>query len=142
MVIKNLRAIASILIVTLYTTNAMSASNEYLPHSDHYQGQAYFDDFGYKGHIEFAVYDTETNPDQFVGRDGFDQSPSLDWWTASAADNSRFIYAYQIFLDNISSEVIEYFGLLGVAEGAIVRDESTNNEWPIDAVNDASGDGV
>lgn len=65
------------------------------------------------GRIEFAVYDTQTNPDEFVGSDGF-----------SAPGQGRYIYAYQII--NYSSNefgmtnaAVPFFTILGISPGAI-----------------------
>lgn len=84
--------------------------NDFLPHSSHYQGQMYFYYQGSTGRIEFAVYDTETNPDEFVGTDEFDRPGD---------ENYRYIYAYQIFSDATSTGILDYFGVIGLGENSI-----------------------
>jgi len=89
---------------------AATVDNVLLPHSSHYEGQTHFYYGGAAGRIEFAVYDTETNPDEFVGADGFDREGDEDY---------RYIYAYQIFCDATNTNVIDYFGVVGIGENAI-----------------------
>lgn len=89
-----------------------------LPESSHYQGTSYYNvalDSSkiLSGRIEFAVYDTQTNPNEFVGSDGF-----------NAPGQGRYIYAYQII--NYSSNgadmtnaAVSFFTILGISPGAI-----------------------
>lgn len=87
-----------------------------LPESSHYQGFTFYDEewedwFGeaitLRGRIDFAVYDTWTYPDEFIGADGF-ENPG----------DSRYIYAHQIFNDyeGISESPLGYFAVLLVDE--------------------------
>ena len=118
--------------------NASAAIPEYLPHSSHYQGRSYFDRGTLSGRVDFAVYDTQAYPDELVGAAG--RNEDLPWWDDTDTeennlDKYRYIYAYQIFVDDTSFDIIDYFGLLGVGENAIVKDPSTD-EWPIGSMDD------
>jgi len=63
----------SVLISAVFLVQNASAN---LPHSSHYQGRSYFDEFDSR--VDFAVYDTQTNPDELVGAWG--RNEDLPWW--------------------------------------------------------------
>ncbi len=102
-----------------------------LPESSHYSGTSYYNvalgnNKILSGRIEFAVYDTQTNPNEFVGSDGF-----------SAPGQGRYIYAYQII--NYSSNnfgmtnaAIPFFTILGISPGAVssLADVGTTADTP------------
>jgi hypothetical protein len=132
--------ISTILLASQTFVLSASGAAVYLPESSHYQGQSYYDSSNVSGYIDFAVYDTETYPYEFVGPDGF--GSDLDWWTPAPAENCRYIYAYQVFVTEASSDAIDYFGIIGIGENAIVKDASTNDLWPISGVNDQTGTGT
>ncbi|MCE5184668.1 MAG: hypothetical protein LLF76_00890 [Planctomycetaceae bacterium] len=72
----------------------------FLPPSAHYQGRNSFsvNDGGnlLQGHVEFAVYDTQTQP-----LDGYN------------SEQGRYLYAYQVFNYGSSTAPLMYFTLLG-----------------------------
>jgi hypothetical protein len=116
--------------------NASATIPDYLPNSSYYEGRSYFDlqsSGGPSGHIDFAVYDTHTYPDELVGAGGR-AGDLLPWWNETNSDRFRYIYAYQIFADNTSS-IIDYFGILGMGKNSIVEDSHTD-EWPIGSMDD------
>jgi hypothetical protein len=66
-----------------------------------------------------------TNPDEFIGVDGF-----------TAPGTGRYIYAYQIFTNDTSTFPAEYFAIAGIAEGALAEPVNDN----IGSVNDSPSD--
>ena len=89
------------------------AALEFLPESSYYEGSTTYsivtEDGILFGRIDFAVYDTWTYPDEFIGEDGFEY-PTDD----------RYIYVYQIFSDEIySDEEVAYFALLDIEEAPV-----------------------
>ncbi len=103
----------SVLIAAAFMINdATATTTELLPYSSHYQGVSHYSvptaAGNISGRIDFAVYDTVANPDEFVGTDGFD-----------APGTGRFVYAYQIFSDNISTNPVEYFAIFGLNNEAV-----------------------
>ena len=112
-----------LLIAVLMILTAGAQALTYLPNSSHYSGTNDFVSYsginsGVAGRIEFAVYDTVANPNQFVGTDGF--ADSLPNW--SSPDDGQFIYAYQIFVDSSSTDPFEYFAILGIGAGALTSE--------------------
>jgi len=98
----------------LFARDASATLLRMLPESSHYQGFVFYDEewdngFGdtklLRGRIDFAVYDTWENPDEFIGADGY-----------TAPGDGRYIYAYQIFNDYQfnSEESVAYFAALGI----------------------------
>jgi len=117
---KGKKEILTLLIVMCLFASSSAAGLTELPKSDHYQGKSYFGG----GRLEFAVYDTQASDgEKFV--DNFGEVPG----------SGQYIYAYQLFNDTLSSNVLEYFGLYGIGEGAIVSPENEN----ISAMDDFSG---
>ena len=105
--------------------------------SSHYEGRSYFDFYsagGPSGRIDFAVYDTQTYPDELVGADGR-ADDLLPWWNEGNADRFRYIYAYQVFVDDTSYNTIDYFGILGMGKISVVKDSHTG-KWPIGSMDD------
>lgn len=98
------------ILVLLAAIPAAQAALTYLPESSHYSGQTtYLKNLGngqiLSGRIEFAVYDTQDNPDQFGG---------------TAPGSGRYIYAYQVFSNAASSNTaITHFVIKGIGEGAV-----------------------
>ena len=131
--IKKIKLLSVLVSAVFLVQNASAAIPEFLPHSSHYQGRSYFDSGGYNGRIDFAVYDTHTYPDELVGADGRDED--ISWWDAGNADRFHYIYAYQVFVDDTSINIIDYFALLGLGEGSVVKDPHTD-EWPIGSMDD------
>jgi len=125
----------SVLISAAFLVQNASAN---LPHSSHYQGRSYFDYGTLSGRVDFAVYDTRSYPDQLVGAWG--RNEDLPWWDDTDTeennlDKYRYIYAYQIFIDDESNYDIDYFAILGLGENSVVKDPSTD-EWPIGSMDD------
>lgn len=110
-----------LVIAILFVQTAGATITTILPDSSHHQGRAHY----YSGRIEYAVYDTDTNPDEFIGADGF-----------TAPGTGRYIYAYQIFTDDTSTFPSEYFAIAGIGEGALADPVNDN----IGSVNDSPGD--
>ena len=110
-----------LILLALFVQNAKVAANDFplsLPDSSYYDGYVYYNkligtgDIGgeyLRGRIDFAVYDTETYPNEFIGDDGY-----------VVVGTGRYIYAYQIFNapENISNPVA-YFAVLGITEGLV-----------------------
>ena len=94
-----------LLVTILFAQSAGAATTELLPESSHYQGRSYY----LAGRIDFAVYDTMgANGNEFTEGSGL-----------SAPGTGRYIYAYQVFSDDVSIEPLEYFAILGIGKNAI-----------------------
>ena len=119
--IGKIRFFSLLVAATLFVQNAGATITTILPHSSHHQGRAHY----YSGRIEFAVYDTETNPDELIGTDGF-----------TAPGTGRYIYAYQIFTDDTSTFPAEYFAIGGIGEGALAEPVNDNIGWESDSPGD------
>jgi hypothetical protein len=126
------------LAVAFQTTNA---ALELLPESSYYEGSTTYtivtDDGILFGRIDFAVYDTWTYPDEFIGEDGF-ENPTDD----------RYIYVYQIFNDEIySDEEVAYFALLDIEDAPVSGTSSQDDlndgvepaDYPAEGVWDFEG---
>ena len=116
-----------LLIAILFVRTAGATITTILPDSSHHQGRAHY----YSGRIEYAVYDTVTNPDEFVGVDGF-----------TAPRTGRYIYAYQIFTDDTSTFPAEYFAIAGIGEGALADPVNDNIGSVSDSPSDPGQEGV
>jgi hypothetical protein len=97
----------------LLVSNSAATLVDILPESSHYDGSVFYDqpsgDGFLRGRIDFAVYDTELYPDEFVGDDGFE-----------APGEGRYIYAYQVFNDyEASDEAVGWFAVLGINESVV-----------------------
>ena len=117
-------------VASLSVRTAVATTLTILPESSHYQGRSYYRQYtqnGFvSGHIDYAVYDTVTNPDEFIGAGGF-----------TVPGTGQFIYAYQIFNDEGDiNAALEYFAISGIGEGAI-----DNIKTDIGSVDDKS-DGI
>lgn len=119
--IRKINLFIILVIAILFVQTAGATITTILPDSSHHQGRSHY----YSGRIEYAVYDTVTNPDEFIGADGF-----------TAPGTGRYIYAYQIFTDDTSTFPAEYFAIAGIAEGALADPVNDN----IGSVNDSPGD--
>lgn len=114
-----------LVLAALFIWNSAPAyANAILPYSSHYQGTFYYDSVG--GHVDFAVYDTDTSNGQAF-EDDFGTAPGT----------GQFIYAYQIFTDD-SSQALEYFAIMGIGENALVSPVNDN----IGSMDDLTGEGV
>jgi len=104
-VIRKIGFFSLLAAAALFAQDAVAVPTEILPDSSHYEGHtSYYDissDGILSGRIDFAVYDTQTYPDEFIGADGF-QAPGSD----------RYIYAYQIF--HGPGNPLSYFAILGI----------------------------
>jgi hypothetical protein len=94
--------------------------------------------------VDFAVYDTQKYPHELVGAGG--RNEDLPWWDdidteENNLDKYRYIYAYQIFIEDQSPVSIDYFAILGMSENAIVKDPSTD-KWPIGSMDDIVATGA
>ena len=121
--IKKLGFLAFLLAAMLLTQNAFAVINDILPESTHYEGSTYYNDSAEGkaenmhftgGHIDFAVYDTST-----------DNGQSFESTFGTAPGIGQYIYAYQIFADE-ASDVIDYFGIAGIGEGALTGPVNDN----------------
>jgi hypothetical protein len=134
---RKIKLLSVLVSAVFLVQNASATVPEYLPQSSHYEGRSYFDYSsigGASGHIDFAVYDTQTYPNELVGTGGR-AADLLPWWDETNPDRFRYIYAYQILIDSTSSNTIDYFGILGMGENSIIKDPSTG-KWPIGSMND------
>jgi len=136
-VARKIKLLSVLISAVFLVQNAPAAALEYhLPDSSHYRGRSYFD--YYDSHVDFAVYDTQTYPDELVGASG--RNEDLPWWDDTDTeennlDKYHYIYAYQIFIDDESNYDIDYFAILGLGENSVVKDPSTD-EWPIGSMDD------
>lgn len=125
----------SLLVVGVFLVNGgVATSSEMLPSSSTYEGHQYFSRYAgeswINGRIDFAVYDTETNPDEFIGGGGYDRPGT-----------GRYVYAYQLFNDLLSSdESIAYFSVLNLdgsllqgVSGTGAQDDGSGGIGPVDS---------
>ncbi len=87
-----------------------------LPQSSHYEGITSFDivEHNVSGLVRFAVYDTQTYPNEFTGSDGFTNPGS-----------GRYIYAYQVFNSALSEAGIDGFSVFGLTDYSMDVDEES-----------------
>jgi hypothetical protein len=102
-----------VFVAALFCGDAAATLAPVLPESSHYDGSLFYDlpyDDGFlRGRIDFAVYDTELYPDEYVGAGGY-----------PVPGDGRYVYAYQIFNDYEASDVaVAAFAILGIAEETI-----------------------
>ncbi len=128
---KILFSVAAVSIVALFSSAAFATLERILPESSVHEGSTFYDEdlgeFGrLSGRIDFAVYDTETFTDEFVGGDGFE-----------APGDRQYIYAYQIFNDEEFSEAaVNYFAIFGI-DGRLITESSIIG---LDSQNDTQDD--
>jgi hypothetical protein len=127
---RKIGLLSLLVVATLFIRDVSATPTEILPSSSHYQGRSYFDTWTaggdhLTGRIDFAVYDTVTNPDEFVGA-GF-VNPG----------GNRYVYAYQIFCDD-STTALDYFAILNLDESGIGIDTTGD----IDSQDDLTVDSV
>lgn len=119
------RRIGILSVLAVATLLAQTASAAlYLPESSYYQGETFYSNDFLRGRIDYAVYDTELYPDEFIGDDGYE-----------APGSGRYIYAYQIFNDYpYSVDSVASFSLLGIAaapiDGVDSRDDGSDGIAP------------
>lgn len=128
-VIRKFELLSLLLVATLFMQNASAGPVELLPESSHYQGRTYYstytDEGLIQGRIDFAVYDT-SGENEFVDA-GF-----------TAPGDGQYIYAYQIFCDDISTDAVDYFSIVGIGENALGEPVNDN----IGSVDDLTGEGI
>lgn len=120
--IRKFGLLSLLLVAILFAQNA--SATLYLPPSSYaggaWQGfRYYYEDLGDDdylwGRIEFAVYDTDTYPNEFVGDGGFE-----------APGEGQYIYAYQIFNDDpASDEAVGYFSVFAIDGAPLDVDEDS-----------------
>jgi hypothetical protein len=110
---KEIRLLSLLLIVALFVQNAAATI---LPYSSYHQGSSYFNFNGVKGHVDFAVYDTE---EEWTGA-GFEPPGS-----------GQYIYAYQIFNDTDSAGAIGFFSIMGLDNHVLdgIYTMNTQDPW-------------
>lgn len=120
-VVRKTGLLALLVVATLFIQNAAATVTEILPHSTYYEGRSYYHisttTGGLAGRIDFAVYDTDTYPNEFVGTGGFE-----------APGQGQYIYAYQIFPDVISTDPFYYFAILGIGDQAINEEDGIGSQ--------------
>jgi hypothetical protein len=142
MPMKRVLLLSSLLVATLLPQEAGASLAPMLPESSHYDGFVYYqddewDDGGFsgtvklRGRIDFAVYDTETYENEFIGEDGF-----------TKPGNGRYIYAYQIFNDYArhSEGAISYFAALGIDMNMVDIASISSQEDPESGVKPSPAD--
>ena len=128
---KILFSVAAVSIAALFSPTAFATLEQILPSSSYYDGSTFYDEdlgeFGrLSGRIDFAVYDTETYADEFIGDGGFE-----------APGDRQYIYAYQIFNDEEFSEAaVNYFAIFGI-DGRLLSEPSITG---LSSQNDSQGD--
>ncbi|UCF44046.1 MAG: PEP-CTERM sorting domain-containing protein [Planctomycetota bacterium] len=116
----------SVLAVAILFAQTASAAL-HLPDSSYYQGSTYYNtDDGLRGRIDYAVYDTDAYPNEFVGDDGYE-----------APGEGQYIYAYQIFHQpGFFNPSLAYFSLLDIGGVPIddidTRDDGSDGIAPTD----------
>lgn len=133
-----------LILVALLVQNAPAVAADYpltLPDSSYYDGCVYYDRVYYDedsgevehlaGRIDFAVYDTQTYANEFIGDDGYEMPGT-----------GQYIYAYQIFNapEGISNP-IAYFAVFGITgditedtvDGIGAQEDPDNGVEPSDA---------
>ncbi|MHC4195523.1 MAG: PEP-CTERM sorting domain-containing protein [Planctomycetota bacterium] len=124
---KTILILSVLLTVTSLAADAFASITEILPESSHYQGRSYYglyaNDGILSGRIDFAVYDTAA-----ANQGG--------WGDRDNPGQGRYVYAYQILADEYSTVPVEFFGILGIGEGAIADDDD------IDSQDDLSGEAI
>jgi hypothetical protein len=124
---KTILVLSVLLTVTSLAGNASASITELLPESSHYQGRSYYGLFGgggiLSGRIDFAVYDTTA-----ANQGG--------WGDRDNPGQGRYVYAYQILADEDSTVPVEFFGILGIGEGAIADDDDIGSQ------DDLSGEAI
>lgn len=128
----------SLFVLMVFIGSAGATMMTLLPASSHYEGSTYYDIFtdgGYlRGRIDFAVYDTQTYPNEFIGSGGY-QMPGT----------GRYIYTYQIFNDYPASDkAVAYFAILGAgissANGTSAQHDPADGVEPTDVPSQGAWD--
>ncbi|MBL7106139.1 MAG: PEP-CTERM sorting domain-containing protein [Phycisphaerae bacterium] len=118
------KILTSVLLIVSITGLADAGTVEILPGGGIYQGTSYFSQpttaGGIAGKIDFAVYDTQQASPSGIANPG----------------SGQYIYAYQIFCDQVNTDPISFFSIFNIGENAIA------NYNDIDSQNDGSGDNV
>ena len=128
-----MRKLLIMLLVVPFAAHPASATlPRQIPESSHYQGFTFYDEevddgsggtIQMRGRIDFAVYDTETYSDEFIGADGFERP-----------GDGRYIYVHQIFndYDGYSEAPVVYFAVLGLDSHFL--DDFGSQEGPVSGV--------
>jgi hypothetical protein len=127
--VKNI-ALLGFLLLILFSAQPVSAG--ILPNSSHYEGTSHYSVGGLKGYIDFAVYDTQDfDGDEFAASIG-DTAPGV----------GRYIYAYQIFTNSASTNIIDYFEVFRNGSTAAISDSTANIGAVSDSLSDPAEAGV
>jgi hypothetical protein len=103
-----------------------------LPSSSHYEGTSHYSGSGFVGYIDFAVYDTQDHDgDEFAASIG-DTAPGV----------GRYIYAYQIFTNSASTNIIDYFEVFRSGSTDAISDSTANIGTVSDSPSDPAEAGV
>ncbi|MBN1126773.1 MAG: PEP-CTERM sorting domain-containing protein [Sedimentisphaerales bacterium] len=99
--------VLGILLLSILSAGAVAEITRYLPNSSFWQGSSYRTGI----RVDYAVYDTQEYPSEFVGEGGF---------TVPGVNPGRYVYAYQVFntYPNTSFD-IEFFTILGISSNTI-----------------------
>lgn len=136
LVIRKFGLLSLLLVVALFVQNAGATPTEILPDSSYYEGRSYFSRpaTGLEGRIDFAVYDTDD------GGDGPGQLDAAEFGVAPGT--GRYIYAYQIFVEDAGTKILDYFGIFGIGEGALAHPINDNIGWMNDSPLNPTKEGV
>jgi hypothetical protein len=123
-------------IAAICNQSAFAQLLEMLPYSSHYQGSTFYErttnSGAFYGRIDFAVYDTQDYPNEFIGSDGF-----------THPGTGRYIYAYQIFNDlEDSDDTIAYFAVFGEDTQYVLDVDATSIGAQNDSPDNPSQSGV
>ena len=134
-VIREIGFLVLLLVATLLVQDASATSLADI-HSTHYEGRSFYsyamgEDGRMSGHIDFAVYDTDTQNGQDFETE-FGTAPGM----------GRYVYTYQIFCDGISASPLEYFAIIGIGENALAEPVNDNIGSMNDSLEDPSEEGV
>ena len=134
-VTRKLVSLSLLFVVALFVQNVPATTTDILPESSHYEGRSHFsfptDTGGVAGYIDFAVYDTEGPNGDELAAGGFATAPGI----------GQYIYAYQIFSEYFSTDVVEYFGIFGIGDNSIAE-PLNDNIGEVEDSDDPSEEGV
>lgn len=107
-----------LLLLLLLAAGTVQAGLTMLPDSSYFNGSTstIFKSLGngkfISGRLEYTVYDTQANPDEFTGLGG-----------ATAPGSGRYLYAYQLFLNSSNAfgaaAGIDYFAINGISKSVL-----------------------
>lgn len=131
------RIFCLLLFVVMFAGNAFAVLYE-LPNSSFqggaWNGESTYSDNGFQALVQYAVYDSQDGKNE---------------WGYDAPGDGRYIYAYQIFNANASTQDIGYFKLFG-AEGSTLtggeisglgsQKDPTDTQFPEQGIKPFSGE--